>query len=164
MAKNGRAAVALSVTAIASFIAGSTGILLMMVFSPVIAAFALSFNSADYFAVMLLGLLASASVGRGSPLKSIGSLIVGVLLGIIGTDVNTGMSRYTLGFPELITGIGLLVLAMGLFGLPEASSSAGDIANRPKPQRIRVRDMIPTRDEVRRSVAPLLRGTGIGSL
>src|SRR5690606_13342243 len=131
MAKNGRAAVALYVTAVASFIAGSTGIILMTLFSPVIAEFALSFTSVDYFSVMLLGLLASASVGRGSPLKSIGALIVGVLFGIVGTDVNTGMQRYALGYPELITGLGITAVAMGLFGLPEVIAGAQNRADRP---------------------------------
>ncbi|TWG67666.1 MULTISPECIES: tripartite tricarboxylate transporter permease [unclassified Aminobacter] len=164
MAKQGRAAVALYVTAVASFIAGTTGIILMTLFSPLIANFALSFTSVDYFSVMLLGLLASASVGRGSPVKSIGALIVGVLFGIIGTDVNTGMQRYTFGYPELITGLGITVIAMGLFGVPEVIAGAESKANRPVAQRVRIRDMLPTRDEVRRATMPVVRGTSLGSL
>jgi len=164
MAKKGRAAVALYVTAMASFIAGSFGILLMTLFSPLIASFALSFTSVDYFAVMLLGLIASSTVGRGSPLKSVAALVVGVLFGSIGTDVNTGLARYSMGFPELITGVGVAVLAMGLFGLPEVITGVGEEDGHTQAKRVRIRDMLPTRDEVRRSAAPLVRGTGIGSL
>jgi len=164
MAKKGRAAVALYVTAVASFIAGTTGILLMTLFSPVIAEFALSFTSVDYFSVMLLGLLASSSVGRGSPLKSVGALVVGVLFGIVGTDVNTGIQRYAMGFPELITGISIVAIAMGLFGLPEVISGSGDGEERIKVGKVRLRDMLPTREEVRRSTMPVVRGTSLGSL
>jgi TctA family transporter len=164
MAKRGRAAVALYVTTVASFIAGSTGILLMTLFSPAIAGFAVSFTSVDYFSVMLLGLLASSAIGRGSPLKSVGALVVGVLFGIVGTDVNTGAQRYTLGIHSLMDGIGIVAVAMGLFGLPEVIMGAGDRENRPKAQRVRIRDMLPTREEARRSIMPIVRGTGLGSL
>jgi TctA family transporter len=164
MARRGRAAVALYVTTIASFIAGTTGILLMTLFSPAIAGFALSFTSVDYFSVMLLGLLASSAIGRGSPLKSVGALVVGVLFGLVGTDVSTGAQRYTLGFPGLVDGIGVVAIAMGLFGLPETIMGAGSSASRPVAQRVRIRDMLPTREEVRRAVMPVVRGTGLGSI
>ncbi len=164
MARQGRAAVALFSAAVASFIAGSIGIALMTLFAPAIARFALTFNSADYFAVMLLGLAASASVARGSALKAVVAVVFGVLFGTIGTDVSTGVQRYTLGYPELIGGIGLVVLAMGLFGMAEVTSSAGRIGSRRGAQRIRLRDMLPARAEVIRSVLPVLRGSALGSV
>src|SRR5690606_30819031 len=90
--------------------------------------------------------------------------IVGVLFGIVGTDVNTGMQRYALGYPELITGLGITAVAMGLFGLPEVIAGAQNRAERPMAQRVRIRDMMPTRDEVRRATMPVIRGTSLGSL
>ncbi|RDE07821.1 tripartite tricarboxylate transporter permease [Pelagibacterium lacus] len=97
MTRKGRAGVALFVTAVASFIGGSFGIILMTVFSPALATFSLAFGPADYFAVMILGLIASATVGQSSPLKNALSVVIGVLLGLVGTDINTGIQRY-MGF------------------------------------------------------------------
>lgn len=164
MTRQGRAAVALYAAAVASFVAGSTGIVVMMVFSPAIASFAISLTSVDYFAVMFVGLVASASIGQGSPLKSMAALVLGLLFGIVGTDVNAGVQRYTLGYPELIAGIGLVVVAMALFGLPEVLVGAGDEEERRYSRNVRLRDMLPTRDEVRRSIAPVVRSAGLGSL
>lgn len=164
MTKKGRAAVALFVTAIASFIGGSIGIVLMTLFSPLIADFALSFKSEDYFAVMLLGLVASASVARGSALKGLVAVLLGVLVGTVGTDVSTGVQRFTLGFPELVTGVNLVILAMGIFGLAEVVSSAGNTLPPTGDQHVRMRDMLPTRNEARRSTGPVARGSALGSL
>jgi len=164
MARQGRAAQALLATAVASFVGGSLGITLMTLFSSAIASFALSFTSWDYFAVMLLGLVASASVATGAPLKGIVAVILGVLLGTIGTDVSTGVQRYTMGYPELIGGLSLVALAMGLFGISEMISSAGQYLSARTRQRIRIRDMLPERAEVRRSVLPAIRGSSLGSL
>ncbi|PQO23336.1 hypothetical protein C2I36_08320 [Rhodobacteraceae bacterium WD3A24] len=164
MTKQGRAAVALFMTAIASFVGGSIGIVLLTAFSPLIAAFALTFSSVDYFAVMLLGLVASASVARGSALKGIVAVIAGVLIGTIGTDVSTGAQRFTMGVPELVTGVNLVVLAMGIFGFAEIVASAGSQLRRTEDQSIRMRDMLPDRGEARRSVMPIARGSSLGSL
>lgn len=164
MAKQGRAAVALFSSAIASFAAGSVGILLMMLFSPLIADFALQFGSVEYFAVMLLGLVGAASVSGGSRIKALAAVLLGVLLGTIGTDVSTGVQRFTLGFPELITGISLVALAMGIFGMAEITASNQGSISSGQRTRVRMRDMLPSRDEFRRCLGPFRRGTGLGAL
>ncbi len=164
MTKRGRAAVALFSSAVASFIGGSIGVVLMMFFSPLIADFALSFGSVEYFSVLLLGLVGAASVGRGSVVKSQLAVVLGVLFGTVGTDVSTGVQRFTFGLPEFITGISLVALAMGVFGLAEIVSSTDRAAGDQGKARIRMRDMLPTRREVRASLAPLRRGTAIGAL
>ncbi|MFN4099484.1 MAG: tripartite tricarboxylate transporter permease [Pararhodobacter sp.] len=164
MTKRGRAALALFTSAVASFVAGSIAIALMAAFSPLIARFALTFGSVEYFVVMLLGLLGAVSVTSGSRLKALTAVVFGVLFGTIGTDVSTGVQRFTLGYPELITGVSLVALAMGLFGMAEIISNTGrNISGAPKPQ-IRMRDMLPTRDEWRRSFGPMWRGTSIGAV
>jgi len=164
MTRQGRAAVALFVSAMASFIAGTVGVVLMTLFSPAIAAFALTFSSADYFAVMVLGLVGAASVASGSRLKALAAVVLGMLFGTVGTDVSTGVQRFTLGYPELLSGLSLVALAMGLFGLAEIVSSTGrTIASGPAP-RVRMRDMIPPAAEARRAIGPVARGTGLGAL
>ena len=164
MAKQGRAAVALFVSAIAPFLAGSVGIVLMMLFSPVIAKIALSFGSVEYFAVMLLGLVGAAAVATGSRLNALVAVLLGVMFGTVGTDISSGVHRFTLGFPEFISGISLVALAMGIFGFAEiVCSQTKSISDRSQ-GRVRLRDMLPTRDEFRRSFGPLWRGTALGSL
>jgi TctA family transporter len=164
MSKQGRAGVALFATTMGSFIGGSIGILLMMLFSPIIAAAALQFGAAEYFAMMTLGLVAASTIGIGSPVKGIAMVVFGIMLGIIGTDVNTGLTRFTFGIPELYDGIALVAIAMGLFGVSEVISSvkSNDHGNIDR-KAITLRSMIPTRDDVRRFWMPMLRGTAIGS-
>ncbi|SMO86566.1 tripartite tricarboxylate transporter permease [Paracoccus laeviglucosivorans] len=164
MTKKGRAGQALFLTAIASFIGGSMGIVLLSIFSPLLADLSLRFGPADYFSVMVLGLIAATCITQGSILKSCGAVVVGVLLGTVGTDVNTGAQRFTFGNFNLYDGISIVIIAMGLFGLPEI------IANIGKPQhgsingKVRLRDMKPTRDDVRDSTGPVVRGGLLGSL
>jgi len=164
MARQGRAAVALFASALSSFLAGSVGIVLMMLFSPLIGRFALNFGSVEYFSVMLVGLLGAASVSSGSRLNAYVSVLLGVLFGTVGADVSTGVQRFTLGFPEFISGISLVALAMGFFGFAEIvcaqTKTISDKAN----SRVRMRDMMPTREEWRSSFWPFWRGTGLGAL
>lgn len=164
MAKKGRAAVALSAAAFASFIGGSFGILLMTLFSPAISAFALSFTSADYFSVMILGLIAAAFVASGSLIKALIAVVFGTLFGMVGTDVNTGVQRYDFEIPELIGGFSVVVLAMGLFGLPEVATATKQAGTDPSRFRIRLRDMMPTRQDIRQSAMPITRGSALGGL
>jgi TctA family transporter len=164
MSKQGRAGVALFATTIASFLGGGIGILLMMLFSPGISAAALQFGAAEYFAMMTLGLVAASTIGIGSPIKGIAMVVLGVLIGCVGTDVNTGLTRFTFGIPELYDGIGLVAIAMGLFGISEVISSIkqpdrGEL----KGSSVTLRSMMPTRDDVRRFWMPMLRGSAIGS-
>ncbi|MEQ9811318.1 MAG: tripartite tricarboxylate transporter permease [Azospirillaceae bacterium] len=163
MTKKGRAGVALFITAIASFVGGSIGILLLIFFSPALADLALRFGPADYFSVMLLGLIASATIGQSSPVKNTVSVVIGVLLGLVGTDVNTGIQRFTFGSINLYDGIDLIVLAMGIFGFAEILSTAGSSAHDNVRQKVRLRDMVPSRQDFRDGIGPAARGSLIGS-
>jgi putative tricarboxylic transport membrane protein len=164
MTKQGRAGVALFTTTIASFVGGSIGILLLIFFAPAIVAFALAFGPAEYFAAMLLGLVGAATIAQGSPLRGLAMVALGLLFGSIGTDIHSGVQRYTMGIPQLYDGISLVVLAMGLFGVSEIIASVRSQAHNPLAHKIRLRDMIPTSEDARRSFLPLVRGAGVGSM
>ncbi|MFN3350600.1 tripartite tricarboxylate transporter permease [Pseudorhodoplanes sp.] len=164
MSKQGRAGVALLMTTVASFFGATVGILIMTLFSPAIVGMALKFGPAEYFAMMVLGLVAASSVASGAPAKGVGMVVLGIMLGLIGSDLETGAERYTFGFTGLYDGLPLVAVAMGLFGVSEVIYSVRVV----KPgqvdrKAITFRSMIPTRDDLRRSVAPLFRGAGIGS-
>ncbi len=164
MARQGRAGVALFSTTMSSFLGGSIGIIIMMLFSAPISAAALQFGAAEYFAMMTLGLLAASTIGLGSPVKGIAMVVLGVLFGIVGTDVNTGLTRFTFGIPDLYDGIALVAIAMGLFGIAEVISSVRQVqSGELKAGSVSMRSMIPTRDDVRRFWMPMLRGSLIGS-
>src|SRR5512136_1240685 len=119
MARQGRAGVALTAAAIGSFFAGTVSTLLLALFAPPLAEVALKFGPADYFSLMVLGLLASVVLAQGSLLHAIGMVVLGLLLGLVGTDVNSGAQRFSFGIPELTDGIGIVAIAMGLFGYGE---------------------------------------------
>jgi putative tricarboxylic transport membrane protein len=164
MAQQGRAGVALFITSVGSFIGGSFGILLLMIFAPSLANMTLAFASAEYFALMVLGLAASGSITAGSPLKGLAMVVLGLVIGCIGTDVNSGVARFNFNFIELFDGISVAIVAMGLFGISEVITSIGT------PQTLELlrekvpfRSMLPTRDDLRRSAGPVVRGTAIGS-
>ncbi|MCB1327999.1 MAG: tripartite tricarboxylate transporter permease [Maritimibacter sp.] len=164
MAKNGRAGVALFMTTIASFVGGTVGIVIMMLFSPVIVVYALEFGSAEYFMLMLLGLIAAATISFGSTAKSLTMITFGVLLGTVGLDGYTAVPRFDFGFPEFYNGISLMPLAMGTFGIAEVAANIGRIAPQKFDRDIHgMRAMMPSRDDLRRSRGPLLRGTSLGS-
>lgn len=162
MAKNGRAGVALFVTAVASFVGGSVGIVALMGFGPAIAQIGLSFGPSDYFALMLLGLVAAVTVGNGSVVKGLIAVVLGLLLGTIGTDVTSGEFRYTFGFLELRDGVSLVGMAMGLFGIAEVVSSIRGSKHQKITAKVTARSMMPTRDDIRRTLAPMARGSSIG--
>jgi TctA family transporter len=163
MARRGRAGPALAVAAIGSFFAGTVATLLLAVFAPPLAELAFKFGPAEYFSLMVLGLLAAVVLARGSLVKAIAMIILGLLLGIVGADVNTGLFRFTFGVPELQDGIDFVVVAMGLFGFSEIIANlerrrSGQISI------ARVTTLMPTRDDWKRAWPSALRGTGIGSL
>ncbi len=165
LAKQGRAGVALFMTTIASFFGASIGIIVTVLAAPALAEAALAFGPADYFAVMMLGLIAAASVSQGTPIKGVAMVLVGILLGSVGSDVETGATRFTLGFPMLSDGLSLVALAMGLFGISEIIASIRLARGSEHYQgRITLRSMLPARQEARDCVAPMTRGTVIGSL
>lgn len=164
MTKQGRGGVALFMTTVASFVGGSIGIVLMMLFAPTIASYALSFGSADYFALMVLGLVAASTISDGSAVKGLAMVVLGIAFGTVGMDLYTGAERFTFGMLELSDGISLIALAMGLFGLAEIITAIRhiDVGGFDK-KTVSFRAMKPTRDDMRRSVGPVLRGTGLGS-
>ncbi len=110
-------------TTVASFIGGSIGIIIMMLFSPIIVEYALKFGPAEYFSMMVLGLVAASAITTGPPVKGIAMVVLGLLLGCIGSDLETGVARFAFDIPELYDGIQLTVIAMGLFGVTEVIAS-----------------------------------------
>jgi putative tricarboxylic transport membrane protein len=163
MARKGRAGVALTTAAVGSFVAGTLATVVIALAAPPLANLALKFGPAEYFSLMVLGLVASVVLAHGSLLKAIGMIILGLLLGLVGTDVTSGTQRYTFGIPELFDGIGFVALAMGLFGLGEIivnleREGGGTILVN------RIVSLWPTREDWRRMAAPVLRGTALGSL
>lgn len=164
MAKQGRAGVALFVTAVSSFIGGSIGILLLSVFAPTFVSVALSFSAPEYFAIMVFGLIAASTIAQGSQIKSIAMVLTGLALGTVGMDVSTGIPRFTFGIRELYDGISVVILAMGLFGVAEIIASVRQTPRQRPVLNVSMKDMLPTRGETRRSILPVLRGTSIGAL
>jgi TctA family transporter len=162
MTRQGRAGVALFSTTIASFVGGTLGIVAFYTLSSAIASTAIAIGPAEYFAIMVFGLVAAATVTQSSPLKGLSMVIAGLLLGTVGTDIATGTPRYTMGFFELREGVSVIAVAMGMFGVSEVifaiTASKYQVFN----EKVTFRSMIPTRDDVRRSVGPVLRGAGIG--
>ena len=166
MARQGRPGVAIFTSMYSSFIGACIGIVIMMFCSPFMVQAALSFGPADYFAMMVLGLIAASTLAQGSALKSITMVILGLLIGMIGTDVQTGLQRYTGGIPELSDGVNIVAVATGLFGIADILSNVnrpqGSILTRGKS--MSMRSMFPTLKELRACTAPILRGTGIGAI
>ncbi len=163
MARQGRAGLALATAAIASFVAGTIATLLLALSGPALAEVALAFGPAEYFALMVLGLVASIVLAQGSLLKAVGMITLGLLLGLCGTDVNTGAPRFTFGAAELAEGIGFVVVGMGVFGLGEIVRNLEGPATRPIVI-ASVTGLLPGREDWKRIVGPILRGTGLGSL
>ena len=127
MARQGRAGPALAIAAIGSFFAGTVGTLLIALFGPPLADVALKFGAPEYFSLMLMGLVAAAVLAQGDMAKSLAMVAMGLLLGIVGNDVNTGIGRYTFGVNELTDGIGFVVVAVGVFAFGEIISNLGEI-------------------------------------
>ncbi|MBR0642234.1 tripartite tricarboxylate transporter permease [Plastoroseomonas hellenica] len=163
MARNGRAGAALTIAALGSFFAGTVATILVAASGPLLTSVALSFGPADYFSLMLLGLIISAVLAQGSVLKSIGMVVFGVALGLVGTDVQTGQQRFTFGVPELSDGIGFVSIAMGMFGIAEIILNL----ERPEARSVltqKVGSLFLTKEEFRRATPAVLRGTIVGSL
>ncbi len=163
MSKQGRGGVALFMKCVASFWGSAVGIVMLMMFAPVLSEWALSFGPSEYCALMLLGLIAASTVGQGSPLKGVAMVFFGLILGTVGTDINSGVSRFAFESPELTDGISLIAMAMGLFALTEVIKSANTARVTPMEQRFTLRDQMPTRQDWRRSFGPMLRGSGLGA-
>jgi putative tricarboxylic transport membrane protein len=163
MARQGRAGPALAVAAWSSLAAGCMATLLIAFSAPPLAEVALLFGPAEYFSLMMLGLVASIVLATGSLLPALGMIVLGLLLSMVGTEINTGATRMTLGWPELNDGIGFVPLAMGLFAVADI------IRNLEAPDErtlvpARLGSLWPTRDDIRRSAPAVMRGTALGSV
>jgi TctA family transporter len=162
MARQGRAGPALAVAALGSFFAGCVATLVIAVAAPPLAEVALKFGPSEYFSLMVLGLVAATVLAAGSLIKAIAMVVLGLLLGLIGTDVNSGVLRFTFGIPELSDGIGFVVVAMGMFGLAEIIANLELKGNR-EVFTGKVKNLFPTREDFRRAWPAVLRGTALGS-
>ena len=162
MARNGRAGAALSLAAIGSFFAGSVATVLIAAFAPPLAEVAFAFGPAEYFSLMALGLIGAVVLASGSLPKAICMILLGLLLGMVGTDVNSGVARYDFSIPELQDGIDFAIVAMGVFGLSEIMSNLEQ-----KENRVEITDKVgslyPSRQEFREAAPAIVRGTALGS-
>jgi TctA family transporter len=161
MARKGRAGAALAAAAIGSFFAGTVATFILALFAPPLAEVALKFGPADYFSLMVLGLVASIVLAQGSLLHAFGMVVLGLLLGLVGTDVTTGTQRFTFDIPQLADGIGFVVVAMGMFGLTEIIRNLEQEEHRSALAKIT--SLWPTKTDWKRMIPSILRGTLIGS-
>jgi TctA family transporter len=162
MARQGFAGRALAVSAIGSFVAGTATTLLIAVFAPSLAEVALEFGPAEYFSLMALGLVASIVLAHGSLLHALGMIVIGLILGLVGTDVNSGALRFTFGWPELADGVGFVTLAMGLFGVGEILANMENESGRSVMVR-EIKGLMPTAEDLKRIIGPVVRGTCLGA-
>ncbi|RBA23298.1 tripartite tricarboxylate transporter permease [Herminiimonas fonticola] len=162
MARQGHAGKALATAAIGSFFAGTVATILLALFAPPLADLALKFGPAEYFSLMVLGLVASVVLASGSLLNAIGMVILGLLLGLIGSDVNSGAARYTFDMPELADGINFVIVAMGMFGIGEIIRNLEHEETRSLVMK-KVSGLMLTKEDFKRIIAPILRGTTLGS-
>ncbi|MFZ4440835.1 MAG: tripartite tricarboxylate transporter permease [Syntrophales bacterium] len=162
MARQGRAGAALAIAAIASFIAGTICTLIVAMFGPPLADMALKFGSPEYFSLMLMGLVAAAVLAQGDMIKSLAMVVLGLLLGVVGSDVDSGVKRFCFDIYELADGIGFVVIAVGVFAVGEIISNLSD----PEERTIftsRVGSLYPTLQDMKQSIAPIIRGTALGA-
>ncbi|WP_233834195.1 tripartite tricarboxylate transporter permease [Paraburkholderia sp. ZP32-5] len=164
MTRKGRGGAALGITMMSSFFAASIGIIVMIFLSPLLVKLAFSFGPAELFSIMLLGLLAGGTMSTGSPLKGVAMTVLGLLIGAAGIDINSGTIRFTFGFPELADGFQLVALALGLFGVAEFLRNVNRMHVVGSGMRVRLRDMRPTRSEMKQSFWPMIRGTAVGTI
>ena len=163
MARKGRAGPALAAAGLGSFFAGCVGTLILAAFAPPLTEVAFKFGPAEYFSLMVLGLIGAVVLASGSLLKAVAMIVLGLLMGLVGTDVNSGVARFSFDIPELTDGIGFVTIAMGVFGYGEI------IANLARPDDDRevftakVEGLFPTAQDFKRMFPAVLRGTALGS-
>jgi len=163
MARKGQAGAALATAAMASFFAGTVATILVAAVSVPLSELALKFGPAEYFSLMVLGLIGAVVLAHGSLLKAIAMILLGLLLGIVGTDVNSGAARFTFGIPELTDGIGVVGVAMGLFGFAEIIANLESKETR-EIVTSKVKGLWINREQFRKVWPAILRGTGLGSV
>lgn len=163
MARQGRAGPALAAAGIGSFFAGTVATLILAAFAAPLTEVAFKFGPAEYFSLMVLGLIGAVVLASGSLVKAIGMIVLGLLLGLIGTDVNSGVARFSFDIPELTDGIGFIVIAMGVFGYGEIISNLGKHESEREVFTSKVSGLMPTKEDFKRMAPAILRGTALGS-
>ena len=164
MALRGRAGSALCIAALGSFFAGTVGTIFIAAFGPILGAFAQQFTSVEYFSLMVLGLVMAVVLAQGSVLNAVTIILIGLLFGLIGTDVSTGTTRLTFGIAELWDGIDFLPLVIGMFGIVEVIRNLEMKTLDRQPVSAKFKDLWPTKEEAKQAVPAVLRGTGLGSI
>ncbi len=163
MARQGRAGPALATAAIGSFFAGCVATIIVAMFAPPLAEVALKFGPSEYFSLMVLGLVAAVVLAHGSVVKAVAMVILGLLLGLVGTDVNSGVLRFAFGVAELADGIGFVTVAMGVFGTAEIITNL-ELKDKREVFTSKVTNLFPSKDDFKRIWKPILRGTALGSM
>ncbi|CAM8660431.1 Protein of unknown function DUF112, transmembrane [Comamonadaceae bacterium] len=163
MARSGRAGPALAAAGLGSFFAGCVGTLILAAFAGPLTELAFKFGPAEYFSLMILGLIGAVVLASGSLLKAVAMIVLGLLMGMIGTDVNSGVARYSFDIPELTDGIGFIVIAMGVFGYGEIISNLSKSESEREIFSVSVAGLLPTKEDFRRMVPAVMRGTALGS-
>ena len=164
MARKGRAGPALAAAGLGSFFAGCVGTLILAAFAAPLTEVAFKFGPAEYFSLMILGLIGAVVLASGSLLKAIAMIVLGLLLGLVGTDVNSGVARFSFDIPELTDGIGFIVIAMGVFGYGEIIQNLSIKEEHREVFTGKVTHLYPSAEDFKRMVPAVLRGTTIGSL
>lgn len=164
MARNGQAGKALGIAAIGSFIAGTFGTLFIALLAAPMASMALKFGAPEYFSLMIFGLIGAVVLASGSILNALAMIFLGLLVGMVGTDVTSGASRFQFGFPELADGIDFVPLALGLFGLGDVLVNLEHGGLDRSILTSKISSLLPNRQDIRTSLPAILRGTGIGTL
>ncbi|MTH65422.1 tripartite tricarboxylate transporter permease [Paracoccus shanxieyensis] len=163
MTRNGRGGAALSIAALASFFAGTMGTLFMAAFAPVLVVVVLKFGAPEYFMLMFLGLITSVVLAQGSVIRALAMILVGLLLGMAGTDVNSGQYRYDFGFYELLNGVPFVPLVVGLFGIADILVTLERAAKDDAPPLLhKISSLWPWKSEMRRAAPAAARGTVVG--
>ncbi len=163
MARQGHAGAALAIAALGSFFAGSVSTVVVATVAVPLSELALKFGAAEYFSLMVLGLIGATILAHGSLLKAIGMVVLGLLLALVGTDVNSGLERYAFGIPELADGIGVVSVAMGLFGFAEIISNLENVETH-ELLTSKVGGLWITKAQFKQAWPAVLRGTGLGSV
>lgn len=163
MARRGRAGVALFTAGFGSFFAGCVATLVLAAFAVPLSELAFKFGPAEYFSLMVLGLIGAVVLASGSLIKAIAMIVLGLLLGLVGTDVNSGAARYSFGIPQMTDGIGFVAVAMGMFGFAEIMNNLSQKENR-ETFLDKVTNLWPSKADFKRMMPSILRGTAIGSV
>lgn len=163
MARKGRAGSALGIAALASFFAGTVATIVIAGFAPVLSTFALKFSSVEYFSLMVVGICAAVSLSSGSLVKALAMVLIGIIIGLAGTDVNSGVSRFTFGLQSLYDGVDIIALSIGIFALGEVAASLEN-PDRRSLVTSKITNLLPSMEEFRASIGPAVRGTAIGSV